>query len=90
MARQLEQANTNGDGNTIDAESAYFSATTYIVNGNREGALRCLKKAVDGGYFNYPFMSNDHLFEPLKDDEEYILILSLAKEKHLAFKKRFF
>jgi tetratricopeptide (TPR) repeat protein len=90
LARQLEEANTSDNGDLIDAESEYYVATTYIVNRNKEGALRCLKKAVDGGYFNYPFMITDRLFESLREDEEYVAILSLAKEKHKAFKKRFF
>lgn len=90
VALQLEQANTDENGNTIDAESSYYTASSYIVNGEREGAIRCLKKAVTSGYFNYPFMSNDHLFESLKEDEEYKEILSMAREKHLAFKRKFF
>jgi TolB-like protein len=90
LARQLEEANTSDNGDLIDAESEYYAATAYIINRNKEGALRCLKKAVDGGYFNYPFMITDHLFESLIDDEEYLAILSLAEEKHIAFKERFF
>ena len=90
FARQLEEANTSDNGDLIDAESEYYVATTYIVNRNKEGALRCLKKAVDGGYFNYPYMITDRLFESLKENEEYQAILSLANEKHLTFKARFF
>ncbi len=88
--KQLENLNTNNEGLLIDAEIAYYNASFYAINGDRNGALRCLNKAVNGGYFNYPFMESYNYFDSLTDDKEYQAILTRAKEKHLAFKEQFF
>ena len=59
-------------------------------SGNRDGCIRSLRRAVDGGYFNYPLMLTDIFLDPVRDDPEFREILERAKEKHLAFRKRFF
>jgi len=58
--------------------------------GDKDGCIRCLRKAVDGGYFNYPFMSADVFMDSMRDDLEFKEILNMAKKKHLAFKNKFF
>ena len=82
--RKIEQANIS------DAESWYHFAENYALLGDIEGCIRTLKRAVDGGYFNYPFMLTDFFLDSVRDEPEFQKILSEAKEKHLAFKKRFF
>ncbi len=42
------------------------------------------------GYFNYPLMLSDSDLDSVRDDPEFKEILEKAKEKHLAFKKKFF
>lgn len=88
--RQIEASNMDNEGNIIDGEASFFNAFAYIINGSEEGALRCLKKAVDNGYFNYPYMLNEPAFTPLRDNDEFKAIMSKAKSKHDAFKKSFF
>lgn len=82
--RNLEQANIS------DAEAWYHFAENYGLLGDKEGCIRTLRRAVDGGYFNYPFMLTDFFLDSVRDEPEFQKILSEAKEKHLAFKKRFF
>jgi len=73
-----------------DAEAWYFKSILYGMQGNKEGCLRCLRKAVDSGFFNYPLMSTDSYLDPAREDPEFQKVLQKAKEKHLAFKERFF
>ncbi|MEN8249850.1 MAG: hypothetical protein ABFS32_13035 [Bacteroidota bacterium] len=88
--KKFEQANLDSEGNVIDAESSFYNAAFYSQLGEKDGALRSLKKAINNGYFNYPFMKDNHLFDSLREDKEYQAILAMAKEKHEAFKKEFF
>jgi len=76
--------------NLADAEAWYYNACNYGLLGDRDGCIRCLKRAVDGGFFNYPFMLNDIFLDSMRDDPEFQIILEQAKGKHFAFKKRFF
>ncbi len=76
--------------NVIDAESLYHLAGDHALLGDKDGCLRSLKKAVEGGYFNYPFMLSDPFLDSVRDDPEFQRILDEAKMKHEAFKKKFF
>jgi TolB-like protein/Tfp pilus assembly protein PilF len=82
--RKIEQANI------ADSEAWYHFAENYALLGDKKGCIRTLQRAVDGGYFNYPFMLTDSFFDSVRDDLEFQKILELAKKKHLAFKKKFF
>lgn len=73
-----------------DAEVWYFSSLLYGILSDTEGILRCLNKAVDGGFFNYPAMLSESYLDLARDDPEFHKILEKAKERHLDFKKRFF
>jgi TolB-like protein/Flp pilus assembly protein TadD len=81
---KLEQANI------VDAEAWYYWAGFYAMLGDSDGCIRALQRAVDGGYFNYPFMRTDFFLESVRDDLEFQRILDMAKAKHEAFKKRLF
>jgi len=84
ISRKFEQYNIE------DSEAWYYNAGNYGLLGDREGCIRCLHRAVDGGFFNYPAMLNDVCLDSMRDDPEFQKILEKAKEKHLAFKKKFF
>ena len=73
-----------------DAEVWYWNSFLYGMLGDTEGCIRCLSKAVDGGFFNYPAMSSDSYLDVAREDPEFQKVLQKAKEKHLAFKERFF
>lgn len=76
--------------NLTDAEPWYFTAGNYGLLGDIEGCIRCLQRAVDNGFFNYPFMNKDPFLDAAREDPEFQKVLQKAKEKHLAFKERFF
>jgi len=88
--RKLEELNLDSEGNIIDGEYSFFNALYYSVLGDDEGVLRCLRKAVDNGYFNYPFLKNNPRYKHLHTNDTYKVILSIAKTKHEAFKQKFF
>jgi hypothetical protein len=58
--------------------------------GDSDGCIRALKRAVDGGFFNYPFMLEDEFLDSVRDEHGFQEILQEAKRKHEAFRKRFF
>jgi len=89
-ANESENDNKDNQGKIIDAENSYFNAVFYSINQDREGTIRCMKNAVNNGYYNYPIMIQDPMLEFIRDDEEFKAILLLAREKHLAFKEQFF
>ena len=76
--------------NIADAEGWYYWASFYGLLGDRAGCIRALQRAVDGGYFNYPFMRSDFFFDSVRNHPEFQRILEIAKAKHKAFKSRVF
>jgi len=86
----LDAAHKFEQANIIDAEAWYYFAGTYGLLGDRDGCVRALQRAVDGGYFNYPFMLIDPFLDSVRDYPEFQKVLEQAKEKHLAFRKNFF
>jgi TolB-like protein/Flp pilus assembly protein TadD len=76
--------------NIADAEAWFHFAENYALLGDKDGCVRALKRAVDGGFFNYPLMLANSLFDSVRDDPEFQQILEIAKTKHEAFKKKLF
>ncbi|TFH02271.1 MAG: tetratricopeptide repeat protein [Calditrichales bacterium] len=76
--------------NMSDSEPIYYNACDYALLGDKKGCLRSLEKAIAGGYFNYPLMQKEPDLDLMRDDPEFQKLLEKAKDKHLAFKKRFF
>ncbi len=83
LARRSEQLGFS------DGEQWYHFANVYCLLGDEVGCIRLLKKAVEGGFFCYPFMLRDTFLDPVRDNPEFQIILKEAKEKHEAFKKEF-
>ena len=80
--RELERSNIN------DSEPIYYWAANYAMLGDVKSSLRLLKQAVDGGYYNYPFMLTDLFFDPIRDEQGLKVIIEQARVKHLAFKAK--
>jgi eukaryotic-like serine/threonine-protein kinase len=70
----------------FDGESWYHNASLYALFGNTGGCNRSLRKAIESGFFNYPFMIKDSFLESMADDPEFQKILATAKEKYENFK----
>ncbi|MEN8203950.1 MAG: tetratricopeptide repeat protein [Bacteroidota bacterium] len=86
----LEATRRFEEANILDAEAWYHFAGNYGLLGDKAGCIRCLQKAVDRGFFNYPFMQTDPFLDAVREDAEFQQILQEAKEKHEAFRKKIF
>ncbi|MEE9609709.1 MAG: tetratricopeptide repeat protein, partial [Desulfatiglandales bacterium] len=84
VTRQWEQQRP------CDSEDWYFLATHYGLFSDKAGCARALQKAIEGGFFNYPFMLKDPFLDSVRGDPEFQRVLTMAKTKHEAFQKRFF
>jgi len=77
-------------GNDIlDGEAFYYLASMYAKLGNQKDCIKLLKKAIDKGYINYPFMMKDTFLANLYDDPEVNKLIQIAKQKHLDFRAKF-
>ncbi len=63
----------------VDAEAWYHFAGNYGLLGDRDGCVRALQRAVDGGFFNYPFMLKDSFLDSMREDEEFLTVLQEAR-----------
>src|SRR5262249_42593254 len=72
-----------------DPEGIYKLAQAYVLLENRDGALRMLEKSVEGGFFCYPYFSNDRLLSKLTLDPQFQTILDKARARHDAFRAQF-
>ena len=73
-----------------DAEAVYKIAQGFSELGDSKAALRLLKRSIEGGFFCYPYFVSDPLLNNLRSEPELGKILSLAQQRHEAFKKKFF
>ena len=73
-----------------DPEAMYKIAEAYAMLGDRPSALRALRASIEGGFFSYPYLVTDPLLECLRGEDEFKRLLTAARERHEAFKRRFF
>jgi serine/threonine-protein kinase len=73
-----------------DAEALFRIAEAYAVLGDNAGALRVLRRSIDGGFFCYPYFARDPLLESIRSAREFQSLLERARERHEAFRRRFF
>jgi serine/threonine protein kinase/Tfp pilus assembly protein PilF len=78
------------DKNPTDSEVWFGLSELYALLGDKNSCINALRNAVNGGYYNYPFLLKDNYFDSIRDDVEFQKVLALAKEKHDAFRKKFF
>jgi serine/threonine protein kinase/tetratricopeptide (TPR) repeat protein len=76
--------------NLTDGEMWYGITQDYALYKQPQKAIATLKKAVELGFYNYPAMLKEKLFDPFRDNPEFQKVLAMAKEKHEAFKKKYF
>jgi DNA-binding winged helix-turn-helix (wHTH) protein/TolB-like protein len=73
-----------------DPEAVYKVAQAYAVLQDKVSALRALRSSVESGFFSYPYLASDPLLNGLRNDPEFERILEAARQRHQAFKTRFF
>jgi tetratricopeptide (TPR) repeat protein len=77
-------------GGVIDPEATYKIAEAYAVLGDKASALRMLRYSIEHGFFPYPYFVTDPLLEPIRNEPEFGQLMNIARERHTAFKSRFF
>jgi len=80
--KQLESINMN------DSEPLFYWGSLYAMLGDKQGALRFLKRAVRQGYYNYPYFMNSSFLDPIRDTQEFQKIVIEVKKKHEEFKSQ--
>jgi DNA-binding winged helix-turn-helix (wHTH) protein/TolB-like protein len=73
-----------------DPEAVYKIAQAYAVLGDRPSALRVFKRAIDGGFFPYPYLLTDPLLDNLRSEPEFGQLVNAALQRRQAFIKTFF
>jgi DNA-binding winged helix-turn-helix (wHTH) protein/TolB-like protein len=73
-----------------DAEAIYKIAQAYAVLGEKAAALRVLRRSIAGGFFCYPYFTDDPLLANLRSEKEWAELLALARARHDEFKRKFF
>ena len=58
--------------------------------GDRPSALRVLRRSIENGFFCYPYLLTDPLLDGIRGESEFTRLLTLARERHDAFKKLLF
>jgi DNA-binding winged helix-turn-helix (wHTH) protein/TolB-like protein len=73
-----------------DPEATYKIAEAYAVLGDQMSAIRVLRISVESGFFCYPYLFQDPLLKDLHGKPEFDRILTIARQRHEAFKRSFF
>jgi hypothetical protein len=66
-------------------EELYHYARLYALFGDRS-AIRMLERAIDHGFFPYPFLLADPFLDPVRDDPAMERVLAQARAQHEAFR----
>lgn len=88
ILRQTE--NAIAERGVGDPEAIFKIAQAYAVLGDRIAALRVLRLSIETGFFSYPYLAADPLLDTLRDQSEFRSLMTLAQQRHEAFKKKFF
>jgi hypothetical protein len=73
-----------------DPEAAYKIAQVFAVLGDNVSGPRMLRRSVESGFFCYPYVATDPLLNGLRSEPEFGQILGVARQRHEAFKAKFF
>jgi tetratricopeptide (TPR) repeat protein len=73
-----------------DAEGVFKVSQAYAVLKDTHAALRVLRKSIEGGFFCSPYFERDPLLQNIRSDGEYRVLLEQARQRHAAFRRRFF
>jgi hypothetical protein len=73
-----------------DAEGIYKVAQAYALLGERRGAVRVLRRAIEGGFFCYPYFTTDPLLDPVRAEAEFPALMEMARARHEEFRRKFF
>ena len=72
-----------------DAEGVYKIAQAFAALNDRPPALRLLRRSIEGGFFCYPYFTNDTMLDNLRGEAEFAELMGLARRRHEEFKRQF-
>jgi len=81
---------TISERGVMDPEAIYKIAQAYAALGDKASTLRVLSSSVENGFFPYPYLVTDPLLDAIRGEPEFVRIMSIANQRHEAFKRRFF
>jgi tetratricopeptide (TPR) repeat protein len=73
-----------------DPEAIYKIAQAYNVLGDQSSALRVLGRSIESGFFSYPYLISDPLLNSLRSQHEFTRLMTMARQRHEAFKRTLF
>lgn len=73
-----------------DAEGLYKVAQAYAVLGDKQSAVRMLRRSIEGGFFCYPYFTTDPLLDNIRGQAEYATLMEMARVRHEEFKRKLF
>ncbi len=73
-----------------DPEAIYKIAQAHAMLRDKSSALRVLKQSIENGFFPYPYFATDPLLDRLRNENEFARLMSVARQRHEAFKAAFF
>ncbi|HMB30091.1 MAG TPA: tetratricopeptide repeat protein, partial [Blastocatellia bacterium] len=87
LLKEAEEKIINSD--VADAEGVYKIAQAFAALNDRPPALRLLRRSIEGGFFCYPYFTNDPLLDNLRGEAEFAELMGLARRRHEEFKRKF-
>jgi serine/threonine protein kinase/tetratricopeptide (TPR) repeat protein len=76
------------DIKTEDGELHFWLAQIHAFAGDAEPAVARLRRAVEAGYFNAPYMQTDPLLEPIRETHDAASIIGIARMRHEQFARQ--
>jgi tetratricopeptide (TPR) repeat protein len=76
-----------GERGVKDPEAIYKVAEAYAVLGDKESALRLLRRGIEGGFFCYPYFLIDPMMNPIRGEPEFHALMDQARRRHEEFKR---
>jgi hypothetical protein len=86
-AAEIEAASNDIEAEApgVDGEPLYFIGHALAFCGQREKALKLLRKALDHGFIPYPYMDTDRAFASCRTDPSFQETRALAIERQKKF-----
>jgi len=83
---ELSRRSENNTASAFDPEVKYWDAAMQAYCGFPETALRLLETAVDQNYCSFPAVDLDPLWEPMRDEPEFVRIRDKAVACHQRYR----
>jgi len=73
----------------IDGDEAYWVGGVHALLGEREEALAWLRRAVELGNHNAPWIARDRSYQQLREDAEYERIVADVRQRSARYRRLF-